>query len=119
MGLGVQSMFCPVLSRIVRTLDKLLSTGTERNDQIERSGINHIVDDAIERHDRVGETSIGFAQAAIAIFILSLHLIAAFRHNFETFSLLVATLLSVLAISSLARIQLAKNRNSKKTSFQH
>ncbi|MFY0611420.1 MAG: EAL domain-containing protein [Hyphomicrobiaceae bacterium] len=61
--------------------------------------------------------SIGFAQAGIAVFILSLHLISAVRHNFESYSFLVVALLSALTISSLVRIRLVKKAEFKDNYF--
>ncbi|MGI9476526.1 MAG: putative bifunctional diguanylate cyclase/phosphodiesterase [Hyphomicrobiaceae bacterium] len=101
-------MLSPILSRVVRLTDKLLSSGNARDDRAEVSGLTEVVDVAIQRHDRVGEVSIGIAQASVAAFILSLHLISAVRHNFESLSFLVVTLLCLLTVSSIARIRLAQ-----------
>lgn len=79
--------------------------------------IDDVLQSAIERHDRIGELSIGFAQSVIALFILSLHLISSYRHNFETLSYLVVALLSVLILSSLIRAHLTKLAHFREVSF--
>ncbi|MEM7426040.1 MAG: response regulator [Pseudomonadota bacterium] len=71
----------------------------------------------LEQHDQDGEAAIAIAQACIAGFILSLHLISASRSGFAAFSLATAALASVLLLSSGLRLVLARKALPNWNSF--
>ena len=109
-------MFCPVLSWCVEKLDRLGQAKT-RSLALDNSTDTELTDEALENHDRAGERSIGLAQAAIGSLVLALHLISAYRHDFQTFSPLVASLLLVFVISSVSRVLCAGRSKFNENSF--
>lgn len=100
-------MFCPVLSWCV---DKLNHLGQAKIRPLSHNDTTTDIEaasKAIEDHDRAGERSIGLAQTAIGALILTLHVISAWRHDFQTFSPLVSIILIGFIMSSAGRFRAA------------
>ena len=110
-------MFCPVLSWCVDKLNHLGQDGPRQTTHHEVATNPEVANEAIEKHDRAGERSIGLAQVAIGAVVLSLHLISAIRHDFQTFSPLVSTILIGFIASSIMRFKCAGRASFRENTF--